>query len=314
MKLTLALDWSPNTLHAGYLVAEAKGYYRDESLDVTFISPEDDNYETTPAKRLADKDVSLAIAPSESVISFNTLGNSVPLTAVAAALQKDASAIVVRADSDIDRPAQLDDKLFASYNARFENDIVRQLIKNDGGQGKIRISSPEYLEMWRTVAENSADATWVFLPWEGPKAKLEQNLSFRAFSLGDYGIPYGYSPLLITHADFVTAEADAIRAFLRAAEKGWRYVAENQDESAELLHQHLNHADWRNPTMIQESLRMLAPYVLSGEGRWGFMDGTRWLNFVEWMIETKVLKDVEGVPMNIGQIDTSMLYTNDFFK
>lgn len=314
MKLTLALDWSPNTLHAGYLLAGAKGYYQDESLNVTFVSPEDDNYVTTPAKKLANKEVQLAIAPSESVISFNTLENSIPLTAVAAALQKDASAIVVRADSDIKRPTQLDGKVFASYNARFEDDIVRQLIKNDGGQGDIQISNPEYLEMWRTVTDGSADATWVFLPWESPKAKLEQNLSFRAFSLGDYGIPYGYSPLLITHTDFVAEEDDAIRAFIRAAEKGWRYVAEHPKESAELLHQHIDHPDWKNLSMIKDSLQMLAPYILSDESRWGAMDGTRWLNFVEWMIETKVLKDVNGVPMNIGQIDTSMFYTNDFFK
>ncbi|MEM9674422.1 MAG: ABC transporter substrate-binding protein [Bacteroidota bacterium] len=314
MRLTLALDWSPNTLHAGYLVAEAKGYYQDESLNVTFISPEDDNYATTPAKKLSNKEVQLAIAPSESVISFNTLKNSVPLTAVAAALQKDASAIVVRANSDIERPAQLNGKVFASYNARFENDIVRQLIKNDGGTGDIQISSPEYLEMWRTVADGSVDATWVFLPWEGPKARLEQNLSFRAFSLGDYGIPYGYSPLLITHADFATEESNAIQAFIRAAEKGWRYVAENPDGSAELLHQHINHPDWQNLSTITESMRMLTPHILSDEGLWGFMDGTRWQDFIEWMIKTKVLKDVHGVPMNIGQVDTSILYTNEFFK
>lgn len=314
MQLSLALDWSPNTLHAGYFVAEAKGFYKNESLDVTFINPEDDNYATTPAKKLANKEVHLAITPSESVISFNTLKDSIPLTAVAAALQKDASAIVVREDSNIERPAQLDGKVFASYNARFEDDIVRQLVKNDGGQGDIQISNPDYLEMWRSVADGSADATWVFLPWEGPKAKIEQNLQFRAFSLGDYGIPYGYSPLLITHADFVTGEAEAIQAFLQAAEKGWRYVAENPDESAELLQQHFKHPNWQNLSMLKQSLQMLSPYVLSDKGRWGFMDGTRWLDFVDWMINTQVLKDVNGVPMNIGQIDTSMFYTNDFFK
>ncbi|MGB3588561.1 MAG: ABC transporter substrate-binding protein [Tunicatimonas sp.] len=314
MKLSLALDWSPNSLHAGYFVAEAKEFYKDESLDVTFVNPEDDNYAKTPAKKLADKEVHLAIAPSESVISFNTLKESIPLTAVAAALQKDASAIVVRADSEIKRPAQLDGKIFASYNARFEDDIVRQLIKNDGGQGNIQISNPAYLEMWRTVADGSSDATWVFLPWEGPKAKVEQNLLFRAFTLKDYGIPYGYSPLLITHTDFISEEESAIRAFLRAAEKGWRYVAENPEESAELLHKEFSHTNWQDLPMLKESLQMLAPYILSDKGRWGFMDGTRWLDFVEWMIESQVLKNVNGVPMNIGQIDTSMFYTNDFFK
>lgn len=314
MKLSLALDWSPNTLHAGYFVAEAKGFYEDESLEVSFINPEDDNYAKTPAKKLADKEVHLAITPSESVISFNTLEESIPLTAVAAALQKDASAIVVRADSEIKRPAQLDGKIFASYNARFEDDIVRQLIKNDGGQGDIQISNPAYLEMWRTVADGSADATWVFLPWEGPKAELEQDLSFRSFVLSNYGIPYGYSPLLITHAEFVSSEEEAIQTFLRTAEKGWRHVAENPEEAAELLHEYFDHANWQNLPMIKKSLQMLAPHILSEDGQWGFMNGTRWLDFVEWMIEAEVLKDVNGVPMNIGQVDTSMFYTNDFFK
>lgn len=314
MKLSIALDWSPNTLHAGYFVAEAKEFFKDEHLDITFVNPEDDNYATTPAKKLANKEVQLAIAPSESVISFNTLKESVPLIAIAAVLQKDASAIVVRTDSGIERPAQLDGKTVASYHARFEDDIVRQLVKSDGGQGDLRVVNPDKLEMWHALADQSADATWVFLPWEGPKAKFERDLSFRAFGLEAYDIPYGYSPLLITHADFIKEEKDALQAFMRATERGWRYVADHPDQSAELMHKHLSHPDFQNLKMLKESLHLLAPLILSDRGRWGFMEGARWLDFTEWMVKTQVLKDVEGVPMNLGQIDTSMFYTNDFFK
>nr|WKN38396.1 ABC transporter substrate-binding protein [Tunicatimonas sp. TK19036] len=314
MKISIALDWSPNTLHAGYFVAEAKEYYKDEHLDVTFVNPEDDNYTTTPAKKLANKQVHLAVAPSESVISFNTLKQSIPLVAVAAVLQKDASAIIVREDSGIERPAQLDGKTFASYHARFEDDIVRHLIKSDGGQGDLQVVNPEKLEMWHAVADQVADATWVFMPWEGPKAKHERNLLFRAFRFEEYDIPYGYSPLLITHADFVTEKAETLQAFIKATEKGWRYVVDHPEQAAELLHKHISHVDFQNLKMLEESLRLLSPFILSDRGRWGFMDGTRWLDFVEWMVNTEVLKDVDGVPMNLGQIDTSMFYTNDFFK
>ena len=314
MKLSIALDWSPNTMHAGYFVAEAKEFYKDEHLDITFVNPEDDNYVITPAKKLADKQVQIAIAPSESVISFNTLKESIPIVAIAAVLQKDASAIVVREDSGIERPAQLDGKTFASYHARFEDDIIRQLIKADGGRGDIRVVNPDKLEMWRALADQTADATWIFLPWEGPKAKHELNLSFRSFPLGKYGIPYGYSPLLITHADLVTEEAESLRAFIRATEKGWRYVASHPEQTAELLHKHISHPDFQNLKMLEDSLRLLSPFILSDRGRWGFMDGTRWLDFIEWMVKTEALKDMEGVPMNLGQVDTTMFYTNDFFK
>ncbi|MDF9794774.1 ABC-type nitrate/sulfonate/bicarbonate transport system substrate-binding protein [Catalinimonas alkaloidigena] len=68
MKLTLALDWTPNSMHAGILVAEAKEYFEDNGLGLEIINPASDNYATTPAKKLSQKLVDLAIAPSESVI------------------------------------------------------------------------------------------------------------------------------------------------------------------------------------------------------------------------------------------------------
>ena len=314
MKINLALDWTPNTLHAGYFIAEAEGYFKDDQLDVEFITPEDDNYATTPAKKVADKQVHIAVAPSESVISFNTLPDTIPLVAVAAVLQGDASAIITRSDSGITRPAHLDGKTFASYRARFEDDIVRQLVRNDGGQGNFTVSNPEKLEMWRTVVDGTADATWVFLPWEGPLAQYENNVTFNAFRMSDYGIPYGYSPLLVTHEDFVEQERDMLQMFLRAVEKGWRFVNDRPDRAAEILHMHISHPNFQNLAMVKDSLALLQPFILGDTRRWGFMDGSRWLAWVEWMVSTQVLKDTSGVPLNAGQIDTSMLYTNDFFK
>lgn len=314
MKLAFALDWTPNTLHAGYFIAEAEGYFKKSQLDVAFVTPEEDHYATTPAKKLADRKVHIAVAPSESVISFNTLPSAVPLVAIAAVLQKDTSAIVTRSDSGITRPAQLDGKTFASYHARFEDDIVRALVKADGGQGDLVISNPDKLEMWRTVAEGTADATWVFLPWEGPKAKREANVTFNAFRLSDYHIPYGFSPLLVTHEELIEQEPNLLQAFVRAVERGWRFVADHPSRAAEILCAHITHPDFQNKEMIEESLKMLRPAILDDGGRWGFMEGTRWLSWIEWMIDTEVLKNTAGTPINFGQIDTSMLYTNDFFK
>lgn len=314
MKINLALDWTPNTLHAGYFIAEAEGYFKEDQLDVEFITPEDDNYATTPAKKAASKQVHIAVVPSESVISFNTLSTPVPLVAIAAVLQDDASAIVTRSDSDITRPAQLDGRTFASYQARFEDDIVRQLIRADGGQGDFVVSNPEKLGMWKTVVDGTADATWVFLPWEGPLALHERDITFNTFRMNDYGIPYGYSPLLVTHEDFIEQERDMLQMFLQAVEKGWRFVNDRPERAAEILHMHISHPNFQNPTLVKESLAQLQPYILGSGRRWGFMDESRWLSWIEWLISTQVLKDTSGVPLGAGQIDTSMLYTNDFFK
>jgi NitT/TauT family transport system substrate-binding protein len=64
--ITLALDWTPNTNHTGIYVARAKGYYDEADVDLTVLSPAEDDYETTPAKRVVQGEATVAIAPSES--------------------------------------------------------------------------------------------------------------------------------------------------------------------------------------------------------------------------------------------------------
>ncbi len=189
------------------------------------------------------------------------------------------------------------------------------MVKNDGGKGELEITNPEMLSMWDNLVEKKADATWVFLPWEGIKAKYEHdNLQYHAFQMGDYGVPYGYSPLIISHQDFINEENAALKVFLQATERGWRDVHDDPEKAAQLLHKHVDQPEFKNLDFVTDSLKMIQPALFTSDDRWGFMEGQRWVNFIDWMVNYQVLKDEEGVPMNHGQIDSSMLYTNEYFK
>jgi hypothetical protein len=48
---------------------------------------------------------------------------------------------------------------------------------------------------WRCL-QGEADATWVFCHWEGVEAELK-GVELNTFALRDYGIAYGYSPVLL---------------------------------------------------------------------------------------------------------------------
>lgn len=315
MNIKVALDWTPNTLHAGLLLAEINHYFRDQGLVVEFVNPADDQYAVAPAQRLARKEVDIAIGPSETVLSYNTLGDkSAPLIAIATMFQEDTSAIATLKTSHIMRPAQLDGKTLGSYGARFEDDIIRQLVRNDGGQGVFRIQKPNKLEMWQHLVRQDIDAAWIFLPWEGVKAEHEEGLALQTFQLRDYGIPYGYSPLLITHQDIIDEQGTKLKYFLTAVAQGWRHVIKDPGKAAQQLHRHVSQPDFESVAMLRRSLDMLSPAVLNENNQWGFMEGYHWVDFVDWMIEQQILKDVQGVPMNHAQVDSSMLYTNEFFK
>lgn len=168
--LKLALDWRPNTNHTGFFVAKHLGFYKEEGLEVDLISAEEDNYEVTPAKKVELGKAHFALCPMESLVSYRTKNNPFDAIAIGTIFQEDISAICTLKSSQIDRPKLLDNKVYASYKARYEDRIVKQMIKNDGGRGLIKISYPKKLGIWNTLLSGEADATWIFINWEGVEA------------------------------------------------------------------------------------------------------------------------------------------------
>ncbi|PRY40877.1 NitT/TauT family transport system substrate-binding protein [Spirosoma oryzae] len=306
-RIRLALDWTPNTNHTGFYVALANGNYEKADLQVELISPDADDYKLTPARRVAAGEADLAIAPSESIISFQT--NNVPMLAVAAVLARDASAIVTLKQSGLDRPSRLDGKVYASYNARYEDEIIRQLIINDGGRGQFVSHKPARLDIWHALLTNEADATWIFLPWEGVEAE-QRDIQLNQFLLEDYEIPYGYSPVLAAHSDWATENADALRRFLSATAEGFAFAVRDPDEAARILFDTAAHPSLTSLDFLEKSQQVASGYYLDAEGQWGVMRRDIWNTFVNWLIRNHLLNHPDGDL--IQQYDVSRLYTNDY--
>lgn len=285
----VALDWTPNTIHAGLLLAHHKKYYQDAGISAQFISPEADNYTLTPARRLSRQQVDFAIAPSESAISYNTSRRPVAITSVASILQRDTSAIVSLRSSGIDRPAHLDSKLYASYNARFEDGIVRKMVQNDGGQGSFTSVAIGRLGIWDMLKKGEADATWVFMPWEGIEADM-QGIELNVFRLGDYGIPYGYTPLMLAHTSNIHRRKEVYKRFMKITGEAYKEACSRPKESAAFLCEHVLHPDFTNQAFIEASLRSLNAALLTDSGEWGKMEASVWGTFINWLVDEHILK------------------------
>jgi len=309
--LELALDWTPNTNHTGIYVARAKGYYEAADLAVSIRSPAEDGYEQTPAKRVATGGSTVAIAPSESAISYHTHPDYESLTAIAAICQQDTSAIVALGDSDVDRPADLDGRTYASYDARFEDHIVEQLVRTDGGEGDIEVVTPPKLGIWNTLVDGEADATWVFMPWEGVLAERD-GLELTPFYLDEYDVPYGYTPIMLARPETIETEADALSRFLEATGRGYAFAAENPETAARLLGETADGPETLDDeAFLIESQKRLADNYLTADGEWGTMAGDRWAAFVEWLADEEILTTIEGDHIPADEVDVGALYTNE---
>lgn len=288
--IRLALDWTPNTNHTGFFVARAKGYYDEVGVKVEIRSPEKDNYEKTPAKLVEEKAVELGIAPSESVISYQTLENKPKLRAVAAILQKDVSAIVSLSESEMQQMKDLDGKIYASYNARFEDHIVKAMVKKDGGKGQFTKSNPDKLGIWETLLNGKAEATWVFIPWEGIMAK-RAGIRLNTFRLDDYDIPYGYSPILLAHPETLELKNEIISKFLKATAKGFIFAQKNPEDAVKILAASGNQKELKDEAFLLESQKSINPYYTNQSGKWGEMEEERWKTFSDWLKSQKLIRE-----------------------
>ena len=334
MKLTVALDWTPNTNHSGLYVALSLGLYEAAGLEVILQTPESaGSGGLTPnaceckglsaSKQVATGLAHFGVCPQESVVSYSTTDKwrHVDLVAVAALCQGHMSSISVLASSGIARPRDLANGSYASYGARFEDAIVRRLVENDGGDGAKMECRPVLLKnndnevtgleitgsvVATHLAKGLADAAWIFPHWEGVLAsRADQALNH--FHFKDYNMLHGYCPILI--ASRGTADTPYARAFLKATAEGYKIAAADPAAAARALGE-TGHPSLADKEFVLASAESIKGCYLDQEGRWGRIERGRWKEFVDFMDEAKVLVDREGKAIGRDKVDADRLFTN----
>lgn len=302
IKLKLALDWTPNVNHIGFLIAIELGFYNQQGIDLEILNPKDDNYSMTPGKKLELDFVDFAIAPFETVISLNNKANKVQAVAIYAILQQDLSCIVTLKSSNITSPKFLDGKLYASYKARYEDHIVKEMVKNDGGKGDLKIIYPEKLGIWNTLLSGKADATWIFDNWEGIEAS-GKNIELNKFTLAEFDIPYGYSPIVLTKKENITKQKELYSKFIKATQNGFLYAKNNLTESTEILSRYVTEYDLKNID-LEKAISFSTPYF-GNESNCGIMKQERISSFIKWLVDRGLEDKV---------ILNQTLFTNELFN
>ncbi|MCU0335490.1 MAG: ABC transporter substrate-binding protein [Chitinophagaceae bacterium] len=276
--LRVALDWTINTNHSPLIVAQQQGWYAQAGLQVQLQHAGQDDYALTPAKKLELGLADIAVCPVESILSFRVKQQPFDMRAIAAIFQTDLSCIVTLASSGLHRPAMLAGQRYASYRARYEDAIVQQMLAADGATAPAHIVYPPKLGIWNTLLSGQAEATWVFDNWEGEQAR-RQGIDLHRFTLQQYGIPYGYSPVLVASQHSIATQSQVLRQFLAATARGAAFAAAQPEATARLLQPHVPAADADLP-FLTASARYCAPHY--GQP-WGHMQPQRIQPYLQWL-------------------------------
>ncbi|WP_101830176.1 ABC transporter substrate-binding protein, partial [Frankia canadensis] len=273
----LALDWTPNTNHTGFYVADKLGYLSENKIKLSIVP-----FSNAPADSL------VAAGKADFSISFPTymfanMAAGLPLVSVMSILQKDPLEIMVKADSDITRPKELDGKKAAGTGSPATSWEIRTAIQNDGGTGKfeeVTLNTDSY----QAVYNGQVDFAAQFATWEGIQATLA-GIRTRVFPFRDHGIPTNYSVVMAASTNYLSKNADLARRFVAAVVRGYEYAAKNPDESAQILAD-ANPGAFTDPRLPKQSQEMLSKsYLLDAAGTFGTQTISGWGPFGKMLFD-----------------------------
>lgn len=296
-KITFVLDWTPNTNHTGLYVAEKKGYFEDEGLEVEIVQPPEDGADALVASGKAQFGISFQDTMAPGVTGEDAL----PTTAVAAVVQHNTSGIISRKGEGMDRPKGLEGKKYATWDAPIEKAMLQNVVEADGGDfSKVELIPSTVTDEVSALESKSVDAIWVFYAWAGVATEVA-GLETDYFAFKDINPAFDYyTPVIIGNNDFLKEEPETAKKFLNAVKKGYEDAISDPEEAAEILCEASPELD---ENLVKASQEYLKDQYVADADRWGYIDPDRWNLFYNWLNDNN-LTDAE-IPENTG-------FSNDY--
>ena len=306
-KLSVALDWTPNTNHVGLYVAQAKGWFEEAGLDVDILPYTDTSSGTLVAAGVAEFGIL-------SAVGFHTQrATGADMTVVMAVVQHETGRLVFNGErDDIQRPADLDGLIYAGFGSAWENALISTIIRNDGGTGEfdtVTLGTSAY----EALANGSVDFTLEVSTWEGVNSVLLDRPQ-RAFRYADFGVPDQHTTFLGGNGTWLTENPETAKAFIQAAQRGYAFAATNPDEAAEILIEETA-GMLTNPDLVRASMQALVGggYLQDQGEPAGLIDDKMIADITQFLFESGIMRTEDGRPLE-AMPDVSDWYTNEFLS
>jgi putative hydroxymethylpyrimidine transport system substrate-binding protein len=300
-KLTIMLDWYPNAVHSYLYAAKEKGYFQDEGLDVEIKFPANP---TDPINLAAAGQIDLGISYQPDVIIARA-NEGIPVKSVAAIVRSPLNHVVFLEDSPIQSPKDLEGKKVGYPGIPLNEALLSTMVEADGGDPAKVDTIDVGFELGSSIVSEKADAViGAYINHEVPVLEHE-GYKTRHFNPVDYGVPSFYELVFTTNDETWNKKEESIRAFWRAATKGYEFMKENQDEALQVL---LSSQDEANFPLVEEvekeSMSILLPKMESEGEAFGSQSEASWQETIDWLKKSGLIEekpDTNDIFVNIAE-------------
>ncbi|PIC68065.1 ABC transporter substrate-binding protein [Sporosarcina sp. P16a] len=305
-KVSIMLDWYPNAVHSYIYVAQEKGFFNEENVEVDIQFPANP---TDPMNLTAAGKVTLGLYYQPDVILAQANEN-IPVKAIASIVREPLNYTVMLEESSIQSPKDLEGKTVGYPGIPLNESLIKTMVTNDGGDyDKVNMIDVGF-ELESSLVSKRVDAvTGTFINHEVPVMD-SKGFKTRYFNPVDYGVPNYSEIVLLTSDDTWDKEQDAIQAFWRAAQKGYEFMVEQPEEALDLLLNNQDQANFPLDKAIEtESLQVLLPKMDTDGEAFGTLDETSWKEVRDWLHEMEMIKTKPEVDEMILDINTGEMFS-----
>lgn len=295
-KIRIVLDWTPNTNHTGLYVAQKKGYFAEQGLEVEIMQPPEGSTTALVGAGGADFGISF----QDTLAATYASDSPIPVTAIAAVIQHNTSGIISLKETGIDRPAKMAGHSYATWDIPIELAMIKKIVEDDGGKFEEIELIPNTVTDVVTALQTDIQSVWVYYAWDGIATELA-GLETNYFNFADYGKELDfYTPVIVANNEFLKNKPETVKKALAAIKKGYEFAIENPDEAAQIL---LEAAPELDEELVKRSQQWLKDKYKAEVERWGYIDQERWDSFYNWLYENQLIE--KPIPAGFG-------FSNDY--
>lgn len=294
-KVTVQLDWIAEPEHGGFYQALARGFFRDEGLDVTIV-PGGPNAFVMP--RIATGQADIGQADSTNTLLQQAEG--LPIIQIGAVFQDDPSGLLVHADSAVHTFADLQGKTII---ARPEWAFLKFLQKKYG----LNVSVvPQNFSVAAFMGNKDAiqQGYYIAEPFHIVKAGGQMP---RFLSTWDAG--FRAYAVLITNHKFAREHPAELKAFMRAYIRGWQDYVQGDPTPA---HEALKKANPNNSDDFMAFSRkmIIDEKLVTGRGPGGGPAQIGRLDPARYTTQIQQLEELDILPK--GKLTAAQVMTTEF--
>ena len=218
------LDWKAQMEHAGFFVAEQKGFYEQEGLEVKIL---EGSGAPTAARVVGNGTYKLGVASGSATVMARA--RNIPIVSLAVINQQTPVVVYSLVEKNITTPADLIGKsigvnIGGTKHREFQAFLRHQNIPEEDIQlmGMSEASPAPLLA-------GQVDAMLGYTEDQPVTVEL-QGHAVNRLALSDYGIDV-YSTNIIANESFLKENPDLVKRFLRASLRGWQHAVDHPEDA-----------------------------------------------------------------------------------